>query len=170
VALTGQKVGDAAHQPQSENIEPPLGMYPGRLDDRGRVKLPSNFQQYFSASGKTRFFVTSLDRRIAQIYTISAWRETEKWLANYRGDPEAARNIAFNAADLGAEADIDSQGRILFSSDLRRELGIENQPVRLYAYRTRIEVLSDKIYQERKGHASANAAKDLTTLEQAGMP
>jgi MraZ protein len=145
-------------------------MYPGRLDDRGRVKLPASFLQYFGALGETRLFVTSLDRRIAQIYTIPAWRVTEKWLAGFRGDAKASRNVAFNAADLGAEADIDSQGRILFSTDLRRELGLENQPVRLYAYRTRIEVLSDKIYQERRGEASANPVDDLTKLDEAGLP
>jgi MraZ protein len=161
-------MGDTVQQPPK--IEPPLGMYPGRLDDRGRVKLPANFQQYFGALGEKRFFVTSLDRRIAQIYTIPAWRENERFLAHYREDPKVARNVAFNAADLGAEADIDNQGRILFSTDLRRELEIENQPVRLYSYRNRIEVLSDKIYQERKGNASANATKDVKTLEQAGMP
>jgi MraZ protein len=162
-------MGDATHQPQPPNIEPPLGMYPGRLDDRGRVKLPANFQQYFGALGEKRFFVTSLDRRIAQIYTISAWRENEKFLASYREDPKAARNVAFNAADLGAEADIDSQGRILFSTELRRELGIENQPVRLYAYRSRIEVLSEKIYQERKSEASTNPVDDVAKLEAAGL-
>ncbi len=158
---------DTVEQPPKP--EPPLGMYPGRLDDRGRVKLPADFQQYFGALGETRFFVTSLDRRIAQIYTIPAWRENEKFLAGYREDPKAARNIAFNAADLGAEADIDGQGRILFSAELRRELGIENQPVRLYAYRSRIEVLSDKIYQERKSEASVSPVDDLAKLEAAGL-
>jgi MraZ protein len=163
-------MGDAAHQPQPPKIEPPLGMYPGRLDDRGRVKMPANFLQYFGALGETRFFVTSLDRRIAQIYTIPAWRETEKWLANFRADAKAARNVAFNAADLGAEADLDNQGRILFSTELRRELGIENQPVRLYAYRGHIEILSDKIYQERRSEASANPVDDVTKLDEAGLP
>ena len=158
----------AAQEPPK--IEPPLGMYPGRLDDRGRVKLPAKFEQYFGALGEKRLFVTSLDRRIAQIYTLPAWRETEKFLATYRQDPKAARNVAFNAADLGAETDIDSQGRILFSPELRRELGIENQPVRLYANRSRIEVLSDKIYQERKSEASTNPVDDVTKLEEAGLP
>jgi MraZ protein len=158
---------DAAEEPRKP--EPPLGMYPGRLDDRGRVKLPADFQQYFGALGQKRFFVTSLDRRIAQIYTIPAWRENAKFLASYREDPKKAGNIAFNAADLGAEAEIDSQGRILFSAELRRALEIENQPVRLYAYRSRIEVLSEKIYEERKREASANPADDLATLEAAGL-
>jgi MraZ protein len=160
-------MGDAFQE--QPKIDPPLGMYPGRLDDRGRVKLPAKFEQYFGALGEKRFFVTSLDRRIAQIYTIPAWRENEKFLASYREDPKAARNIAFNAADLGAEADLDTQGRILFSPELRRELGIENQPVRLYAYRSRIEVLSEKIYQERKSEASANPVDDVAKLEAAGL-
>jgi MraZ protein len=163
-------MGDATHQPQPPKIDPPLGMYPGRLDDRGRVKLPANLLQYFGALGETRFFVTSLDRRIAQIYTIPAWRETEKFLADFRANAKAARNVAFNAADLGAEADIDSQGRILFSTELRRELGIENQPVRLYSYRSHIEVLSDKIYQERKSEASVNPVDDVAKLDEAGLP
>jgi DNA-binding transcriptional regulator/RsmH inhibitor MraZ len=92
---------------------------------------------------------------------MAVWRQNEKFFDTYRDDPQRARNVAFNAADLGAEAEMDSQGRILFSTDLRRELGIENQPVRLYAYRTRIEVLSDKLYQERKREASANPADDV---------
>jgi MraZ protein len=145
-------------------------MYPGRLDDRGRLKLPANFLQYFADLKETRLFVTSFDRRIARLYTIPAWRETEKWLVNFREDTEAADNIAFNAADLGAVAEIDSQGRILFSTDLRRALEIENQPVRLWPNGNKIEVLSDKLYQERKGGASVDAAKELKKLEQAGMP
>ena len=162
------KMGDAAHQPPQTDLL--LGMYPGRLDDRGRLKLPANFLQHFAALGETRLFITSLDRRIARLYTIPAWRETEKWLADFRGNTKAARNIAFNAADLGAVSDIDSQGRILFSTDLRRALEIENQPVRLWPNGNKIEVLSDKLYQERKGEGSANPAEDMDALEQAGMP
>jgi len=161
-------MGDAAHQPPQVDL--PLGMYPGRLDERGRLKLPANFLEYFAALKVTRLFVTSLDRRIARLYTIPAWKETENWLVNFRDDPETADNIAFNAADLGALADIDSQGRILFSTDLRRALEIENQPVRLWPNGNKIEVLSDKLYQERRSGASVDASKDLKKLERAGMP
>jgi MraZ protein len=164
------KMGDTPHHPQPPKVEPLLGMYPGRLDDRGRLKLPANFLQHFASLGETQLFVTSLDRRIARLYTIPDWRETEKWLVDYHEDTESADNIAFNAADLGAVSDIDSQGRILFSTDLRRALEIENQPVRLWPNGNKIEVLSDKIYQERKSGASVDATKALRKLEQAGMP
>ncbi len=144
-------------------------MYPGRLDEKGRVKLPTSFQQYFMALREKKLFVTSLDRRIAQIYPMEVWRQNEKFFETYREDPKVARNVAFNAADLGSEVEMDNQGRILFSPELRRELGIENQPVHLFAYRGRIEVLSEKIYEERKKEAAMTAADDLSKLEAAGL-
>src|ERR1700683_1495009 len=129
-------------------------MYPARLDDKGRLKLPSAFQQYFAALPERKLFVTSLDRRTAQVYPIKAWRDNVKVLQECRGGATAARKAAFNAADLGAESEMDAQGRILFSPELRRELGIENQPVRLFAYRGRIEILTEAIYEERKREAA----------------
>ena len=150
-------------------VEPPRGMYPARLDDKGRLKLPAGFQQFFAALREKKLFVTSLDRRIAQIYPMAAWRENEKFFDSYREDPRIARNIAFNAADLGSESEMDAQGRILFSPELRRELGIENQPVKLFAYKSRIEVLSEKLYEERKREAAQTAADDVSKLEAAGL-
>jgi len=150
-------------------VEPPRGMYPGRLDDKGRMKVPVDFQQYLGALREKKLFVTSLDRRIAQIYPIAVWRENEKFFETYRDDPRIARNVAFNAADLGAESEMDNQGRILFPPELRRELGIENQSVRLYAYRGRIEVLSEKLYEQRRQEAAQTAAEDVGKLESAGL-
>lgn len=144
-------------------------MYPGRVDDKGRVKLPATFQQYFAAFREKTLFVTSLDRHTAQIYPMAVWRGNEKFFAEYRENPRAAKSAAFNAADLGSEAEMDSQGRILFSPELRRELGIENAPVRLFAYKGRIEVLSEKIYEARKAQASQLSEEDFSVLEAAGL-
>jgi len=149
--------------------EPPNGMYPGRVDDKGRLKLPVGFQQYFSGLAEKKLFVTSLDRRIGQIYPIAVWRENKKFLNEYRQNPKAAARISFNAQDLGADSEMDGQGRVLLSPEMRRELGIENQSVRLYAYKGRIEILSEAIYAERKQQSTASAEEDLETLEGAGM-
>jgi DNA-binding transcriptional regulator/RsmH inhibitor MraZ len=100
---------------------------------------------------------------------MAVWRANEKFFEQYRDDPKAARHIAFNAQDLGSESDIDGQGRVLFSPELRRELGIEGQPVKLYAYRGRIEVLSEPVYEERKREASVSPVDDLDKLDAAGL-
>src|ERR1700690_1281036 len=128
-------------------IEPPRGMYPGRLDDKGRVKLPKVFEHYLAALREKTLFVTSLDRRIAQIYPIAVWRRNEEFFESHREFAKLSNSVAFNAADLGAETAMDNQGRVLFSPELRRELGLEGQGLHLYAHRGRIQVLNDKIYQ-----------------------
>ena len=144
-------------------------MYPGRLDDKGRIKVPAAFQQFFSALPEKKLFVTSLDRRIAQIYPMEVWRQNEKFFESYRENPRLAKKIAFNAADLGVEAEMDGQGRITFPPELRRELGMEDQTLRLYAYKGRIEVLTEKIYEERKREALATEPEEVETLEVAGL-
>jgi len=148
---------------------PPDGMYPARMDDRGRVKLPTAFKEYLDSLEDKKLFVTSLDRRIAQIYPIQHWRETKTFLENFTADPLAADNPYFNALDLGAEAEMDNQGRVLFSPELRRELGMEDQPVRVYAYAGRIEVLNTSTYDERKAAATRSPAADRAVLKKAGL-
>ena len=149
--------------------EPPRGMYPARLDEKGRLKLPAAFQQYFNSLSERKLFVTSLNRRIAQIYPMAVWRENEKFFETYRTQPAAAQNIAFNAADLGADAEMDGQGRITVNPELRRELDMEGQELHLYAYKGRVEILTEAIYQERKRRAQQQAAQDLDILEMAGL-
>jgi DNA-binding transcriptional regulator/RsmH inhibitor MraZ len=126
-------------------------MYPSRLDDKGRMKMPAAFQQFLSALPEKKLFVTSLDRSIAQIYPMEVWRQNEKFFEAYRDHPKVAKKIAFNAADLGAEAEM------------------EDQTVRLYAYKGRIEILTEAIYEERKREALETGPDDVTLLETAGF-
>jgi len=149
--------------------EYPRGMYPARLDDKGRLKLPAEFQRFLGGLPEKRLFVTSLDRRIATIYPIAVWKENEKFFENYTDDPATAENVAFTAADLGAEAEMDTQGRIQFSTQLRRDLNIENQTVRLQAYKGSIQVLSEAIYQARRAQSSKSPEADVKLLQRAGL-
>ena len=150
-------------------LPPPLGMYPARLDEKGRLKLPTVFQQYFNSFPEGKLFITSLDARIAQIYSISAWRENEKFLRSYRQDPAAVQDLLFNAQDLGAEAEMDSQGRVTVNSELRRELDLQGQELHLCAYRNHVQILTEAIYQERKRRARPKGAENFDKLEGAGL-
>src|SRR5260370_34347153 len=102
-------------------------MYPARVDDKGRLKLPVGFQQYFARLPEKKLFVTSLDRRIGQIYPIANWREAKKVLYGQKENSQAARRIGFNAQDLGRDSEIDKQGRVLLPPEVRRELRIAKQ-------------------------------------------
>jgi MraZ protein len=144
-------------------------MYPCRLDDKGRLKLPAEFQHFLNVLPEKKLFVTSLDRRIAQIYPMAAWRENEKFFENYRDNPQVAHDVAFNANDLGADAEMDSQGRVLINTSLRKELDLQNQELHLYAYRGHIKVLTEATYQERRQRASKASTENVDLLERAGL-
>jgi DNA-binding transcriptional regulator/RsmH inhibitor MraZ len=150
-------------------VEPPRGMYPAKLDEKGRMKFPAVFQAYLEGLPEKTLYVTSLDRRIAQIYPMPVWRQVESFIGDFTADPEVAENVMFTASELGSEAEMDSQGRIVFSPELRRELGIENKPVHLYAYNGHIDVLSEEIFLERKQQASQKPREDLKKLQGAGL-
>ena len=169
VAKSGSKVAEELQLAPESAIEPPNGMYTARLDEKGRLKLPACFLKYFGELKEKTLFVTSLDRRTAQIYTTGTWRENKKFLADFKKNPAAAQNIAFNAADLGADGEIDGSGRVMFNSELRRELDMEKHDLRLFAYKGRVEVLTETIYQERKRRAQATIGEDMTTLESEGL-
>jgi hypothetical protein len=60
-------------------------MYPARVDDKGRLKLPVGFQQYFAGLAEKKLFVTSLDRKTGCIYPIEKWRENKRFFQENRG-------------------------------------------------------------------------------------
>lgn len=144
-------------------------MYAAKLDDKGRLKLPAEFQRYLASLPGKRYFVTSLDRRIATIYPMHLWEQNEKFFETFTEDPDAKENVQFNANDLGSEEEMDAQGRIPFSSQLRRELDIEGQQVRLQAFNRSIQVLSDAIYQARRARSAQSPEADVKLLQRAGL-
>ena len=114
-------------------------------------------------------FLTSLDRRIAQLYPIAEWRVNEKFFDEFLDDPQATQNIAFNAADLGADVEMDGQGRITVHPDLRRELHLEGTELHLIAYKGHVNIFNEEQYQEYKRQATQSTAANLTVLQRAGV-
>jgi len=143
-------------------------MFTGKLDDKGRLKLPVNFQEFLKSFGEQKLYVTSLDRRLAQLYPMSVWLENEKLLEDEQEHSEEADRIKFTANDMGADAEMDGQGRILFNTQLRRELDLEGQDVHLLAHGGRVEVIPETIYQELR-RKEQNPAADLTVMRKRGL-
>jgi MraZ protein len=158
---------EEAAKPQA--VDPPWGIYPGKVDDKGRLKLPVDFQQYLSNAGDTKVFITSFDARIARIYPISVWKEIAALLKDPGDDAETAEDLWFTANDLGGSAELDSQGRLMMPAELRRALNIENQPVHLEHYKGHIKVFSNQVYEERKQRAAENRAEKLKAFERKGL-
>ena len=155
---------------QSAPVDSPRGFFSAHVDDKGRLKLPVELQQYLTQIGDEKYFVTSVDDRIARIYPISVWKGNEKVLeALAMEDPDAAEALAFVANDYGAEAKVDPQGRLILPTDLRRALALEDQEVRLDCTEGAINIYSKAEYEERKRKAKDSLAEKLRTAKRKGF-
>jgi DNA-binding transcriptional regulator/RsmH inhibitor MraZ len=152
-------------------VEMPRSMARARIDDKGRIKLAADYLHFFDALPERKVFVTSTDRKIAEIYPIASWRKMEEFLAqNEKLQP--ARRASFNAARFGAECEVDSQGRVNVNSELRRELGLDGQELHVYPYnRNRIRILTAAAYEASTLDAeTADPSADEEELLAAGRP
>ena len=157
-------------KPQTTPVEPPRGFFSAHVDDKGRLKLPVELQQYLSAIGDEKYFVTSVDDRIARIYPISVWKANEKILETLATeDPDAADALAFVTNDYGADAKVDPQGRVTLPTDLRRALALEDQEVRVDWSQGAINVYSKAEYEAQKRKAKDKLAEKLKAAKLKGF-
>ena len=150
-------------------VEPPRGIHDALVDEKGRLKLPGNFQDFLNGLGEKKVFITSLDSRTARIYPTSVWKENEKLLAESTDDPESAEDIAFMANELGDDSELDAQGRVLINTKLRRLLSLESQPVWLECYQGGINIYNKEVYEERQRRSRENLAAKLAAFKKKGL-
>lgn len=150
-------------------MDPPLGIFQARCDDKGRLKLPAIFLEYLKAQNAEKVFITTVDMKLARIYTRKAWESNQNLFESAGEDAEIAQDVAFIANLYGADSEIDAQGRVLVPAELRRELQIEAQPVWLDHYNGRINVFGKKVYDERMQRAKVNLGDKVKALEKKGL-
>lgn len=155
--------------PQKTPPEPPRGTFQARLDEKGRLKVPSAIQGYLRELGDTKVFITTLNLRTARVYPLSTWRVNENFFEDFKDNPQAAEDVHFVAQELGADSEIDGQGRILFPTELRRRLGMENQPVWLVHYRGGFTVYSKEVHEQRMQRAFDRIEEKVDLLTQKGL-
>ncbi len=146
----------------------PTWLISASVDKKGRLKFPSLALQYWRSQGNPKLFVTSLDRKVGRVYAAADWWKKVAVLSTPGPNAAKANGPLFHAIDLGEEVEIDSEGRVLLPSNMRRELGLEDSQVWLYLKRGRIDILSASVYEARKREAMVNIEANLADLENEG--
>jgi MraZ protein len=95
------------------------GSAPARLDEKGRLKVPSAFRQQIEEAFGADMFVTSLHGREVLLYPLPIWRALEEKLAALPAIHRAKRKFLERVNYFGQDATLDSQGRVLIPQILR---------------------------------------------------
>jgi DNA-binding transcriptional regulator/RsmH inhibitor MraZ len=152
------------------SVEPPRGSFTAHVDEKGRLKLPVSFQEYLGTFGDDRLYVTSTDDRIARIYPLSSWKDSEKALDELAlEDPEAAEALLMVTNRYGGDSKVDGQGRVTLPTELRRDLSLESQEVRLDWARGGINVYSMAEYGARLKSSKEKLAEALNAAKKKGF-
>lgn len=95
------------------------GSAPARLDEKGRLKVPSLFRQQVEEAFGPDLFVTSLHGREVLLYPLAIWRSLEEKLAALPAIHRAKKKFLERVNYFGQDASLDGQGRILIPQILR---------------------------------------------------
>jgi len=103
------------------------GNSPAKVDDKGRIKIPTLFRGYIEETYGREFFVTSLGGEFVRLYPMPVWMDVEKKIAAMSTvKPPVVRFRNF-VNYYGQAATMDEQGRVLIHPKLRQESGTDGE-------------------------------------------
>jgi MraZ protein len=149
--------------------EPPHSISPASVDEKGRLKLPSEFLEYLAAIGVTKVFITTVDFRTVRIYPLSVWKRNENLFSNAGENSAAMERLARLAKSFGGDAEIDKSGRVLLPAALRVEMGLEKQAVMVDVYNGRVNMVLKRVHDELMQVSRASLPDDLKIAEKMGF-
>ena len=123
------------------------GNHPAKVDEKGRLKLPSAFKQLVDAGSVAQFYVTSTDGRSAEVWPLPEWEKREEQLADASEMDEAVKKYLSLTSYYGQQVEMDSQGRVLLPQILRSAAGLDDQDAVVIGMRTYIEVHNRKAFE-----------------------
>jgi len=123
------------------------GSYSAKVDEKGRLKVPSAFKQLLDAANVTQFYITSTDGKSAQIWPLPEWEKQEILLADYTLDAEVRKYIDLTSF-FGQQVEMDNQARVLLPQRLR-EGGKLDAEVTVLGKLLFLDVQNEKALEER---------------------
>ena len=149
--------------------EPPHSIAQAKIDDKGRLKLPSESLEWCKKSSVVNVFVTTFDKKTVRIYPISTWKSTVNTMEGPSEQAEAFAAVLRVARYYGRDAEIDAQGRIVIPSELRTAMTLESEPVCLEHLKGRIDFTKKSVHDGLLQAAEANLEEKNAIVRKLGL-
>ncbi len=142
------------------------GNKPARVDEKGRLKIPSDFIGDLKEYGK-QFYVTSETGEYARIYPMKEWAEIERKLSKLSSHNRTKQKFLTWTNYYGQVVELDGQDRILIPPVLREAAQIKGD-VDVMGFLTYLEVRNHtRVLDEMKKNPFTD--DDFGTLDGLGI-
>ena len=140
------------------------GNAPTRVDEKGRLKLPAEFKRVVEEKYGEKFYITSLEGRVAHVYPFEEWERIEQKLAGLSNFNPTKKKFLTRTNYYGAVVEMDGQGRLLLPQLLREEAGLKGD-VAVLGYLNHLEVQSmEAVRKEVEEPFTTDDEKNLDEL------
>ncbi len=100
------------------------GGHPTRVDDKGRLKVPAEYKRVIDEKYAAKFYITSKNGKIAEVYPFEEWERIEQKLAALSNFNPTKKKFLTMTNYYGQEVEMDGQGRLLLPQVLRESAGL----------------------------------------------
>ena len=143
------------------------GSAPARIDDKGRLKVPTVFRGVIQDQPGPDVFVTSLTGECVRIYPLQVWLEVERKLTQIPGNHPARLKFLDRVNYYGQTSELDTQGRVIIPQHLRDSASIVGD-VRVFGRIDYLEVWNEERFLQ-KLHREAWTDDDGVRLSELGI-
>ncbi len=95
------------------------GNAPARIDEKGRLKVPTTFKSLLESKYGRELFLTSLTGEYVRIYPMPVWLELEQKLSEVPSTNPSKLRFLDRVNYFGSVGELDTQGRVLIPVRLR---------------------------------------------------
>ena len=124
------------------------GSAPAKIDEKGRLKVPTIFRAVIQDLQGPDVFVTSLTGECVRIYPITIWLEIERKLSQIPDNHPARLKFLDRVNYYGQTSELDVQGRIVIPAHLRDSASIVGD-VRVFGRISYLEVWNDERFVQK---------------------
>ena len=137
------------------------------MDEKGRLKVPSEFKRVIDEKYAQKFYITSLDGIVAQVYPFEEWERIEQKLASLSTFNPTKKKFLNRTNYYGQVVEMDGQGRLLIPQILREAAQIRGE-VAVLGNLTYLEVRNLEAFR-KEIEEQAFSDDDTKTLDELGI-
>ncbi len=100
------------------------GSFAARIDEKGRLKVPTVFRSVIQDQQGPDVFVTSVTGQSVRIYPMPVWLAVEAKLSEMPSNHPSRIKFLDRVNYFGQTGELDAQGRVVIPADLRTRASI----------------------------------------------
>lgn len=124
------------------------GSFVLRVDDRGRVKIPSQYLSILTGQYGKDLYITSLNGDCVLIYPLKIWEDIEQSIEKIKIRAPEIQEYISRTSYWGNESEVDTRGRVLIPPELRITSQLDSN-LRIFGEIDHMVVWNEEVFKKK---------------------